>query len=164
MSKIFLAVLFLFLAPSLSFPQQPLTTRTLAAEQLFQYGQAVYDRGDYSQAAQIFSRVLVLSPNHPEALGYVKNLKKKGQVVIVPERTGVVYPPSVKEIIPKPQPTRSKKIAETPSQEPTPIASRTTSSGDNQDLKQSIQEADAAIEKLKSDIADLRNQTVLGKK
>src|SRR5436305_1589672 len=84
---VFFCLLLLYSTPSLA---QPSTSpRSLVVEQLSVYGQAIYDRGDYVQAAQIFSKILSLDPQNKKALYYADHLKKKGQIVLIP-----VQPPA----------------------------------------------------------------------
>lgn len=169
MKKLFFIVISCLLFSSVSFAQQ--TTRTLAAQQLFLYGQAVYDRGDYPQAAVIISRVLQMDPTQKEALEYARNLKNKGLDVFIPLTAEARHPsPEVNQSIPQPQPEKPKKLSQVlakqsseTSQVPVP-GLVTVNFPDNTDLRQAIQDADAAIEKLKSDISDLRTQIVQGQK
>ena len=136
MDKLFLVVMVLLLAfPCFSYAADENSTRSMAAEQLFQYGQAVYDRGDLSQAAQIFSRVLVMVPEHAGAMQYAKILNKKGQSVTMPTRTLSVELASPQKFVEK---SASLKA--------------------NEDLKQNIQEVDQAIVTIQKDVAELRMQ------
>jgi|GEM_PF-4677191 len=120
--------LILLLFPVISFAEKELNYKSLAVEQLYQYGQEIYDRGDYNQASRVFSRILVIQPNHEGALGYVEKLKSKGKDVIA--TTG----------------------ADTNNEEDRAME---VSNGSNDDLKQSIQAANEAINALKNDIAQL---------
>ena len=139
MRKFYLAFFSLLLmAPAFCYAQQEITTRSLAVAQLSEYGQAIYDRGDYPQAAIIFSRVLRMDPNNKEALGYANTLKKKGQDVFIPA-SAVAVQSKVSQIE---QPVIVKEVPIDP----------------NQDLKQEIQTTDQAIESLKVEVSNLREQ------
>ncbi|MBF0489938.1 MAG: hypothetical protein HQL15_04895 [Candidatus Omnitrophica bacterium] len=85
MNKCYLALLsLLLLLPSVSQAQSGPSIRTLAIEQLSQYGKTIYDRGDYSEAAVVFSRILAMDPQNQEAIFYANNLNKKGETVVIP--------------------------------------------------------------------------------
>ncbi len=130
MRKLCLVLFSSFLCSSLVFAQPSSGVRALAIEQLCQYAQAVYDRGDYPQAAIIFSRILRMDPENQGALDYANQLKRRGQVVFIP----------VKPVV----------VAVVPLEPPDP----------NGDLKQDIKISNEAIEKLQIEITDLRGQIV----
>ncbi|MEI7998172.1 MAG: hypothetical protein WCH62_01520 [Candidatus Omnitrophota bacterium] len=85
MNNIILVLVSLLLfSPIFSYAQEELTMRSMAADQLYQYGQAIYDRGNYDEAARVFSKVLAMDSRHEGALGYAKELKKKGKTIEIP--------------------------------------------------------------------------------
>ncbi len=142
---IFLCLFFpQLICPQLSYAQQEMSMRSMAVAQLYEYGQAIYDRGDYSQAAKVFSRILAMDPEHAGALDYAKELKKKGEFVIVPVKP--VSSAATPVITKTPQATQ---------QEPTET---TDSIPTDEDLKQYIEKTDQAVDRLQSDIAQLRTQ------
>ena len=92
---ILVSLLFTFTVPFQIYAQEPISMRSMAAQQLFQYGQAVYERGDYSQAAIIFSKVLQFDPDYQEARAYAQKLNKKEEhVTIAPARIKKIIPTS----------------------------------------------------------------------
>ena len=139
MKKVLLAVFAsLLLIPAFSFAQEQITVRSLAVDQLFEYGRAIYNRGDYPQAGVIFTRILKMDPQNQEALKYVEYLKKKG---------GGVMPtnpiPSIQAFAVEKQhnPSDIEIFKDLRS---------------NQDLKQEISDSDQAIEKESNEIEGLR--------
>lgn len=123
--------------PLLSQAQTP-SMREMAITQLYQYGQAVHDRGDDAQAALIISRVLIMDASHPGARKLAETLNKKGAHILIPA---------------KPQPVTLKPVE----QKSTVIPSK-----DQDDLKQQIAATDQAIEQLKNQVSELRNQLSQG--
>lgn len=142
-----IVIFFFFIFPLKVGAQQQTSVRSMAVAQLYEYGQAVYDRGDYSQAAKVFSRLLSIDPANSGARNYAHKLNKKGEQVTIPPVPIVVAPVVTKEKV--------EQSMETPSQ-------MTKSSYSNDDLKRDIQEADQAIIKLKDQVSDLRNQIAQG--
>lgn len=141
MKKLFFAVCIVLLFPALSHAQQHSTMKTLALDQMYQYGQATYDRGDYKQAAIIFTKILSMNPTHIGAVHYANTLREKGEVVIIPALAA---------------------MPEVPKAEIQPIMAKTVSMNNNLDLKQDIQETDEAIQKLKTEVSDLRAEIAKG--
>ncbi len=127
------------------YAQSNVSMRTIAADQLYQYGQAIFDRGNYSEAAVIVSRVLKLAPQHEGARQIAEKLNKKGARITIPPAP---VQPEVKAVV-----TQVKKTITNPQ----PQQSMT-----NQDLHQDIQSANQAIDTLKSEVADLRSQLSQG--
>ena len=142
MKKIFSIFISIFLlCPVLSHAQQMATMRTMAVDQLYQYGQAIYDRGEYAEAARVFSRILAMNPDHEGAVSYAKALKKKGTNVVIP--------------------ARSYLVATNHQMGPSDFSD---SSDMNGDLRKNIQEADQVVEKLRKEVADLSVQIAQGQK
>jgi tetratricopeptide (TPR) repeat protein len=126
--------------------------RSMAALQLFQYGQAVYERGDYSQAAIVFTKLLSMDPNNEAALKYARKLNSKGEHIAIP--VSVIKAPVV----------RAKKalraVMQTPLKDKQVVTQQVQVSelSDQMDLKQDINEANLAIEQLKNQVFQLRQQ------
>jgi TolA-binding protein len=154
MKKWLIVVFFLLAAPSLSFAQQ-VSLRFMAAEQMFIYGQAIFDRGDYVEAANVFKRILAILPDHEGAISYAIELNKKGQHIAIP-----VPPPVVKVV----KPVAAQSIVAKPVATVPPPVVVQVSSEPNDDLKQSIKQADLTIEKLKTDIIHINTQISQGQR
>jgi hypothetical protein len=122
----------LVLALPISAQAQPISMRFLAADQIFIYGQAIFDRKDYYEAANAFSRLLWLNPAHKGGLYYAKELLKMGYRVFIPDPS-IPLPPKL--MLPYPAIT-----------------------GPNEDLKEMIRKADESIAQLKVDITDINSQ------
>jgi hypothetical protein len=146
MKKLFLAVCVVLSFPVLAQAQSNTTMRSLTVDQLYQYGQATYERGDYTQAAAVFTKILSLSPQHMEAIKYAVDLRKKGQLVIIP--VGAENLQGSAKVM---------KPAETPA-----AAVNTDGTIDNQDLKKDVQETDQAIDTLRQEVVILRAQIAKG--
>ena len=131
------------------YAQQDTSMRSMAVSQLCQYGQVVYDRGDYPEAAKIFNRILAMDPDNAAAINYAQMLNKKGHVVVVPPRPVPVPKPVVVDVALK---------AEVVKVDPPKTAAPKVEATDTDDLKQAIQNADAGIEKLQTEVSDLRAQ------
>ncbi len=139
MCKHYLLFFVLFLSFSGStYALEPVSMRTLAIEQMYIYGEAIFDRGNYPEAAKVFSRILAIMPDYKETIGYAEALNKKGQHVVIPIR------PVVVESL------------------PSAVALKTDLSDPNGDLKLDIQATDERIEKLKKDISNLNQQIATG--
>ena len=139
---LFLVVLCFFL-PNLAQSAQDLSARSLAADQLFIYAQAVYERGDKSQAERMFQRVLALNPKHPGAMRYVKDIKP-------------ALPSSDEQLAHLIQGTNN--FMQSTAKLDNFATNYLSSSKTNAELQQNVQEADRAIAMLQSDIQELRNQ------
>ncbi len=162
MKKIFpIIVLILLLIPfTVNAAQDQGSMRSLAVTQLYQYAQAVYDRGDYAQAATIFSRILAMDPANSAARSYAKKLNAKGQQIVIPPMpTNPVIASAPIMVTPK---GVVKKIVEQPKKEATQEVTKSTYN--NEDLKNDLQEADRSIGELKSQVAALRSQIAEGQK
>ena len=132
--------------------------RSMAVNQLYQYAQAIYDRGDYPQAATIFSRILSMDPAHSGARSYAAKLNKQGEQIAIPSMPVAVI---VEPIIVTP-PKMVKKTVE-PSKEEAP-KQEVKATYNNEDLKKDLQDADQSIAELKDQVAALRNQISQGQK
>jgi TolA-binding protein len=154
MKKWIILALFLLAAPSLSLAQQ-ISLRYMAADQMFIYGQAIFDRGDYVEAANVFKRILAILPDHEGAIEYAMELNKKGQHIAIPVVVKAVKPKAkvvAKQEIAKPLIVQAPPVVVLPPSDP------------NDDLKQSIHKADQTIEKLKTDIIHINTQITQGQK
>jgi len=71
-------VLIALITLSLSGPSFAMTNaegmKILTINALMNYGQKLYDRGDYSEASAVFNHVLVYDSHQPEALKYLKSM------------------------------------------------------------------------------------------
>lgn len=172
MKKSIFVLVFLLVFPHIVQAQEKNSVRSMAVDQLYQYGEAIYDRGDYPQAAQIFTRILAMNPSHAAAIGYAKKLNQKGEHITIPEAPAVptVVPvaptvPAADVVAPKPVKKHTKAMVRHPAQKPVEKSvEKIVSHGTGDDLKQDIQEADEAIEQLKGQVADLRDQISQGQK
>ena len=78
MKKLILTLTFCAIAAGAAFAQNNMQAmRFLAVDALMDYGQKLYDRGDYNEAGAVFKHVLEYDSNQPQALQY---LKKIGQL------------------------------------------------------------------------------------
>jgi hypothetical protein len=137
MKKVFLALMLtLFVSPSFC-QAQATSMRSLAAAQLFVYGEAIFDRGiDLPEAAIVCSRVLWLEPGHPGAMKIAQKLTKKG------------YPVHIPAYIPSP-------VVETPKEV---VADKEVSHTEDLSIKEDILKVDEDIQKMRNDVADLREK------
>ena len=74
--KIIILSLILFLSiPAVSFAQNNMEAmRWLTVNALTQYGQRLYDRGDYNEASAVFNHVLTYDDHQSQALEYLKKM------------------------------------------------------------------------------------------
>ena len=147
MKKWIIAALFLLAVPAVSFGQQ-VSMRMLAAEEMFVYGQAIFNRGDYVEAANVFRHILKILPSHEGAISYAVELNKKGQHIDIP-----VQPL-------KPAQKHEVKKAAKPQEQAAPQAPIDP----NGDLKQKIVQADKTIGQLQKDITAINTQITQGEK
>lgn len=144
--------------------------KALAVEQLYEYGQALYQRGDYSQAAVIFNRILAMDPSNKGAVDTAKLLNQKGQSITIPLQAEIAMPAVDASSVNAADKGNNfgnifqGKVADTKVIEPLPEVTPATidMSGANLDLKKDIQETDVAIEQLKNELAQLRTQIANG--
>src|SRR5262245_28518546 len=112
MRKLFITVWFMALVLTVpAYAKPAMSMRSMAVEQLYQYGRATYDRSNYPEAAKIFSRILVMDPQHEGALDYAKKLQKKGQNVVIPVRPIVDTVTVATEHDQKPQEISKKTVS-----------------------------------------------------
>lgn len=169
MKKCFYGVLsVLLLMPVLAFAQTSSSMRSLAVEQMYEYAQAVYQRGDYAQAAVIFRRILAMKPDHEGAVEFATSLNKKGQHIVIPPQKDR----SIKDVVvleEKPaknygniyQKTSTVTALETTEEKHAEPAIEVKAIS-NRDLKQDMDDTDEAILRLKKEIAELRGQIAQG--
>ena len=133
--RFLLAATVLLVLPGFSYAQQVVNLRSLAIDQMYLYGETIFQRGDYSEAAKVFTRILEMSPNNKGALGYAKALNKKGEHISIPERyAGIESASELRAVV------------------------RADLTDPNSDLKQDIRETDEGIQQLKNDISNLHQQ------
>jgi tetratricopeptide (TPR) repeat protein len=101
MKKLILAFIFCTIAAGAAFAQNNMQAMNfLTVTSLLDYGQKLYDRGDYDEACAVFNHVLAYDSKQPQALQYLKNMGRAPAVSASP-----VLPPQVSEPIPQPPKT-----------------------------------------------------------
>ncbi|MBF0505040.1 MAG: hypothetical protein HQL14_08065 [Candidatus Omnitrophica bacterium] len=77
MKKIILTFVFCMAGMGASFAQNNIQAmRFLTVNALMEYGQKLYDRGDYNGACAVFKHVLAYDGSQPQALRYLKDMKR----------------------------------------------------------------------------------------
>lgn len=144
--------------------------KSLAVEQMYEYAQAVYQRGDYAQAAVIFKRILAMHPNHEGAIEFATSLNKKGQHITIPSKKEclmkdipVEETKSVKNYGNIYQKKAEKAVVLEKAEEKMQAMTADDMAFSNSDLKQDMSDTDEAILRLKKDIAALRSEIAQGK-
>ena len=157
--NIFLVIVFLSFSSLNALAYENPTMRSMAAAQLFEYGKALYERGDYPQAAEIISKVLDMDPTHSKAIKIAKTLNQKGEHITLPkeEMIPVEKPKVTVQEAAKSKPAIKKNFAKLPVEVKVP-KQEVIKTTPNSDLTQDIQEANEAIKQLKLQVADLRGQ------
>ena len=80
MKKVILTLIFCTIAAGASFAQNNMQAmRFLTIDALMDYGQKLYERGDYNEAGAVFKHVLAYDSNQPQALQYLKKIGKLSQ-------------------------------------------------------------------------------------
>lgn len=75
MKKFILAFIFCTIAAGAAFAQNNMQAMTfLTVTSLLDYGQKLYDRGDYNEACAVFRHVLAYDSHQPQALQYLKKM------------------------------------------------------------------------------------------
>jgi tetratricopeptide (TPR) repeat protein len=75
MKKIVLILILCLSAARLSFAQNNMEAmRFLTINALMDYGQKLYERGDYDEASAVFNHVLTYDGHQAQALGYIKEM------------------------------------------------------------------------------------------
>ena len=54
--------------------------RFLTIDALMDYGQKLYDRGDYNEASAVFKHILAYDSHQPQALAYIKKIGNKADI------------------------------------------------------------------------------------
>ena len=85
MKKIILTFVFCIAAAGASFAQNNMQAmKFLTINALMDYGQKLYDRGDYHEACAVFKHVLTYDGNQAQALQYLKNMGDPSGVSVTP--------------------------------------------------------------------------------
>ena len=140
MKKIILAFILCLLAAGSSFAQNNMEgMRFLTINALMQYGQKLYDRGNFYEATAVFNHVLAYDAHQRQALHYLKNM---GQVA-----TSYVSKAS-KPSRPQPNVIVIRKSDDQ--------IVNTVDVSNDESLKEAIEAKKHSIEKLKAQINKLR--------
>jgi len=132
MKKIVLTFVICLITANPSFAQNNMEAmRFLTVNSLMEYGQRLYDRGDFNQASAVFNHVLIYDSHQAQALQY---LKKMGATAVSPNPipNNMVLTKSDEQIV------DSVNIS------------------DAQSLKQAIEAKKRIIQKLQNDIVHMR--------
>ena len=143
MKKLYLLLIFLTVSASVGFADVNRTgMRDLAVEQMYEYGQMLYERGDYHQAERVFERILSFDPQHAGSLHYMKSMD--------PSKV-IAHAPSVM--------ATSKPCCVIAKNEPNPAEVPVVSNDPNADLKEEIAARQKDLDKLKQDVQVLQDET-----
>lgn len=83
MRKSILAFVFVLMAcPLVRAEQSPDSLKDMAVAQIFEYGENLYDRGDYEEARHAFEKVLQLDPQYKAASDYLAQMGAQPSVVV----------------------------------------------------------------------------------
>jgi len=128
MKKTLLTLIFCLSVVGVSFAQNNMEgMKLLTINAMLQYGQKLYDRGDFGNAYAVFNHVLTYDAHQPKALKYLKEMgfnqeQESAPVLVIPQNQ-VVKPVDV---------------------------------GDSESLKQAIDAKKQSIEKLRVQIMQMR--------
>ena len=85
MKKVTVTLILCLLVAGSSFAQNNTQAmRFLTVNALVQYGQKLYDRGDYHEASAVFNHVLTFDGHQAQALKYLKNMQPQASKPFVP--------------------------------------------------------------------------------
>lgn len=95
MKKVFLTVVLCLFTMGPAFAQSNAQAmRFLMVSSMMEYGQRLYDRGDYNGASSVFNHVLAYDAHQPQALEYLKDMgrgsQKPGAALRVSKNTIVI--------------------------------------------------------------------------
>jgi len=97
MKKLILTLIFCTIAAGASFAQNNMQAmKFLTVNALMEYGQKLYDRGDYNEACAVFKHVLAYDSQQPQALAYLKKIGRFSAVSVSPALPQEVSEPPVK--------------------------------------------------------------------
>jgi len=100
MKKTALALIFCLIFAVPSFAQNNMEgMRFLTINALMQYGQKLYDRGDFNEASAVFNRVLDIDGNQSQALQYLKKMGHAPALIQGMQTVDVTNSQSLKEAI-----------------------------------------------------------------
>jgi|SRR5208283_4935864 len=81
MKKLILTLIFCTIAAGASFAQNNMQAmRFLTIDALMDYGQKLYDRGDYNEASAVFKHILAYDSHQLQALAYLKKIGNKADI------------------------------------------------------------------------------------
>ena len=93
MKKILLTLVFCIAAVGTSFAQNNVQAmRFLTINALMEYGQKLYDRGNYNEASAVFKHVLAYDGKQPQALKYLKKMEDSSRASVPPALSLQVSP------------------------------------------------------------------------
>lgn len=157
MKKIILTLVFCLIAAGASLAQNNVQgMRFLIINSLVDYGQKLYDRGDFDEACAVFNHVLVYDHHQPLALRYLKEMGHLPAAMASPallEQLSKPAVPSENKIAVK----KSAVAAVAPVVIPkSVIIWEKVDIADTQNLKAAIEAKKKAIEKLRGQIMRMR--------
>jgi len=133
MKKIIIALALCLSAAGPSFAQNNIEAmRFLTVNALMQYGQKLYDRGDFNEASAVFNHVLVYDRHQAQALQYLKDMGSRTAVNLTPVQSDLVAKYPDEQIV------------------------NTVDVADTDSLKAAIEAKKRVIEKLRSQILQMR--------
>lgn len=81
MKKLILTLIFCTITAGAAFAQNNMQAmRFLTIDALMDYGQKLYDRGDYNEASAVFKHILAYDSHQPQALAYIKKIGNKADI------------------------------------------------------------------------------------
>jgi hypothetical protein len=145
MKKTLLIFALCLFAAGSSFAQNNMQDRTLlTVNALMQYGQRLYDRGDYGEATAVFNHVLIYDAHQAQAWGYLKKMEHSPRASISPSLKAQEFVPFVPV----------ENVLEKEDSEIPPLKAVDVSN--EQSLEEAIKAQRLIIEKLKGQVEKLR--------
>jgi hypothetical protein len=136
MKRIILTLALCLSAAGPSFAQNNMEAmRFLTVNALVQYGQKLYDRGDFNEACAVFNHVLTYDSHQAQALEYLKDMGHSpapSPVPIVPVQSIIVIGKADEQIV------------------------NTVDVSDTESLKRAIEAQKRVIEKLRAQVMQMR--------
>jgi len=146
MKKISLILVFCFLLSGTVFAQDNMQSmRVLTINSLVEYGQMLYERGDFNAASSVFNHVLRIDHHQAQAIKFLKDMGQKP--VITPDPVPEVKMVSIKEPI---KPNIMEVVTETP-------VFKIVDISDTKGLKEAIEAKKKDIEELHAQIKQMRD-------
>ncbi len=149
MKKIVLIFVLCLGLASPSFAQNNLEgMRFLTVTALMQYGQKLYDRGDFNEACAVFNRVLFYDAHQAQALQYLKDMGRASVPIPVSVTHSVLQPRVFQPMV-----SLQDNIVIAKSEQEPMIA---VDVNDTESLKKAIEAQRHIIEKLRAQIVQMR--------